>query len=109
MAATNHPTNIAIRRALNTLLEKAYWPETIRMGTYTRRHDDTDGERGADQDLTVMISADGDAWVAAAAAGFLTLRFRNLAGGGQSHRVHRALLILAEAIRRDNEEHPQSR
>lgn len=33
-----------------------------------------------------------------------SLRYRNYAGGGQSLRVHKALMILALAIKMDNEE-----
>lgn len=65
--------------------------------------------------LWVGFSMDGDGWVQVIAKPdpneFSTsLRFRMpLIGGGQSPRVRVALLILAEAIRLDNEEHPQHR
>lgn len=36
-----------------------------------------------------------------------TLRFRTFGGGGLSPRTRNALMILAEAIRRDKEERPQ--
>jgi len=36
-----------------------------------------------------------------------TLRFRNTFGGGNSERVRIALMILALAIKLDNEERPQ--
>jgi hypothetical protein len=39
--------------------------------------------------------------------GFRLLRFRNAFGGGISLRTHNALRMLAEAVRLDNEEHPQ--
>ena len=34
-----------------------------------------------------------------------SIRVRTFAGGGQNHRTRQALLWLADAIRRDNEEH----
>lgn len=92
--------------AVHVALESNYWLPTLapRAG-YTRRHDDTDGERGEEQDLSVMIGPDGDCWVQA--GGGQTLRFRTFAGGGGSLRTRNALLVLAEAIRRDNEDRPQ--
>ncbi len=92
---------------MNTLLEGAYWPETLETHVlYARRHDDTDGETEAKHDLTVGVGSDGDVWVVQ--AGYQTLRFRTGLGGGQSPRVRNALLVLAEAIRRDNDEFPQA-
>jgi hypothetical protein len=104
---TKTPSPLAVARAMTTLLEGAYWPSTLEPhSAYVRRHDDTDGKRGPDQDLTVTIGPDGDAWLTAGLSGD-ALRFRTLGGGGQSTRVRNALLVLAEAIRRDNAEHPQ--
>ncbi len=98
------PTPLAVSRAMNTLIEGAYWPRSLAtMRTYTRRQDDTDGETTAKHDLDVTIGIDGDMWVQAPRL----LRFRTGAGGGGSLRVRNALLVLAEAIRRDNEECPQ--
>jgi hypothetical protein len=97
-------TALSVSRAMNTLLEGAYWPASLKTMTgYTRTQDDTDGEVGPDQDLGVVIGIDGDAWIEAQR----NLRFRTAAGGGHSLRVRNALLVLAEAIRRDNEEFPQ--
>jgi hypothetical protein len=101
------PTQVAVQRAMNTLIEGAYWPQSIEpKSSHTRRHDDTDGKRDIEQDLTISIGPDGDAWVVA--AGAPPLRFRTLAGGGHSLRVRNALLVVAEAIRRDNAERPQA-
>ena len=104
------PTPLGVKRALDTLLEGHYPPpqplcENGLQKTYTRRHDDTDGERGAEQNLAVGFTRDGDTWLIL--GNFTSLRFRTSAGGGASPRVHRALVLLAEAIRRDNQEHPQ--
>lgn len=104
------PAESTVDRALNTLLEGYYPPPAglRNSGTkfYERRQDDTDGERGPEHYLTVMFSVDGDAWLTQGVGP--SLRFRKEEGGGQSVRVQRALLVLAEAIRRDNEERPQS-
>jgi len=101
------PTPLAVSRAMNTLLEGSYWPATLgARDTHTRRQDDTDGQRGPDQDLSVSIGPDGDMWVVLPSSA-QSLRFRTAAGGGQSLRVRNALMVLAEAIRRDNEDCPQ--
>lgn len=104
------PASSTVEKALDTLLEGHYPPpEGLRANPsrmYERRHDDTDGERGLEQYLTVMFSVDGDAWLTQGLG--KSLRFRKDEGGGQSVRVQRALMVLAEAIRRDNEERPQS-
>lgn len=100
------PTELAIDRALNTLLEHAHWPKTLAVKNgYTRRQDDTDGETDHSHDLTVSLSVDGDAWIATGYG--LPLRFRTDMGGGMSQRTRNALLVLAEAIRRDNADRPQ--
>ncbi|MDO8415216.1 MAG: hypothetical protein Q7S87_03270 [Agitococcus sp.] len=101
------PTSpLSVSRAMNTLIEGSYWPQTIDIRTsYSRRHDDTDGKTGSEQEITVAIGVDGDAWVML--PGMTSLRFRTWVGGGSSLRVRNALLVLAEAIRRDNAERPQ--
>lgn len=111
--ALKMPAPQTVERALDTLLEGHYpLPEGLhRQGLdkpFARRHDDTDGKLTPDQSLGVMFTPDLDAWVVSPVGmDFQALRFRTAAGGGRSPRVHRALLILAEAIRRDNEESPQ--
>jgi hypothetical protein len=101
-------TPLSVSRAMNVLLEGSYWPQTIDTRvSYSRRHDDTDGKTGPDQDIEVTVGVDGDAWILL--PGMPSLRFRTWAGGGNSLRVRNALLVLAEAIRRDNAELPQQR
>lgn len=99
----------SVARALDTLLEAPMMPATLCTNTpYRRRHDDNDGKRGFEHDLVVFLGQDNDAWVTAGEA-VAALRFRvPFIGGGQSPRVRNALLVLAEAIRRDNEESPQA-
>ena len=100
------PTPLAVSRAMNTLIEGAYWPPCLETRKpYCRRHDDTDGDLSVAQEISVTIGPDGDVWVAA--RGTPAMRFRMYAGGGESLRVRNALLVLAEAIRRDNEDRPQ--
>ncbi len=91
---------------LDTLLEEPFpWPQTLDESGYSRQHDDTDGEPTGY--LTVMFGPDGDAYVGV--DGTQLLRFRTHAGGGRSLRVHAALVVLAEAIRRDNEQDTEKR
>ena len=97
------PSALSVARSMNTLLEGAYWPASLETRTaYSRTQDDTDGELSG-HDLMVSIGPDGDAWVQTPQV----LRFRTYGGGGHSLRVRNALLVLAEAIRRDNAEFPQ--
>ncbi len=100
-------TQESMTKAMDHLLEGAYWPQTLRPCTaYVRLQDDTDGEVGPDQELKLVFGPDGDAWVVLPQS-LMSLRFRTWSGGGHSLRVRNALLVLAEAIRRDNEEYPQ--
>ncbi len=108
---TGVPTKPEIDKALHTLIEQDFWIDTLGPDElYSRIHDDNDGHTTstAENSLQVYIAQDGDLHV------FLpgsqeTLRFRNYFGGGKSLRVRNALLVLAEAIRRDNAERPQGR
>jgi hypothetical protein len=94
-------------RRIKRLLDEPFWPNTLRMGeSYFRTHDDCEGDRG--QGVIVTVGPDGDVWISTTTR-MSTCRFRNFFGGGRSLRVRNALLILAEAIRLDNEERPQSK
>lgn len=70
---------------------------------YERLHDDHDGD--FDGRLKVQMGPDGDMWIMIDDS--QPIRFRNMAGGGMSLRVHCALIILAKAIDMDNQRHPQ--
>lgn len=90
--------------AARELLQSYFWLKTLKPNTrYVRLQDDHDGEyRGT---LSVTIGEDGDAWVSLDEA---NARFRMPGfGGGASQYTRTALVILAEAIRRDNAEHPR--
>jgi hypothetical protein len=86
---------------IRQLLESYFWPTNLEPNTrYVRLHDDHDGK--FEGHLSIVIGEDGDAWVAA--DGPEPLRFRMPStGGGRSPYTRTALVILAEAIRLDNE------
>jgi hypothetical protein len=90
--------------SVRELLQSHFWLKSLKANTrYVRLQDDHDGEfRGH---LSVTIGEDGDAWVSLDEA---DARFRMPGfGGGASQYTRTALVILAEAIRRDNAEHPR--
>ena len=82
------------------LLESSFWLNTLKSKEYySRLHDDHDGTM--EGKIHVYFDDMGDGYVAT--SGNYCLRFRTDGGGGRSLRVRNALLILAEAIRLDNE------
>jgi len=90
---------------IRRILGKPFWIPEIKPRTeYVRLHDDHDGTKKG----CIIISFDeaGDAFLYTDLHPHDVLRFRTLGGGGMSLRVRNALLILAEAIRLDNEDHP---
>lgn len=98
-------------KQIHTLLETPFWPQTIQSGKLYLRYED-DSPEGS---LSVSFDVDGDGYIRVyqnidPTEHNWSLRFRILmSGGGESPRVRNALLILAEAIRLDNEERPQNR
>lgn len=94
-----------IEKEIKRILEISFWLPTLKTDTlYERTHDDHDGTfKGK---IRVAFDMMGDAWVNVDRQG-IDLRFRSWTGGGNSQRVRNALMILAEAIRLDNEEHPE--
>ena len=92
----------SIEDQIRKILKTPFWLNTLKSDmAYMRLRDDHDGE--FEGILSVCFTQDGDAWVS---TGRGELRFRHHFGGGQSPRTRTALLILAEAIRLDNEDHP---
>ncbi len=89
------------------------WPEGLKADTHYRAPCDDKGRNGGSW-IQVMVSGqDGDVYVSmqdweempeGAPSPFPSLRNRTYAGGGRYQRTHQALLWLADAIRRDNEE-----
>lgn len=100
-----------MKATIHKLLNAPFWPETLETGKCYQRFED-DSPNGY---ISVVFGGDGDGHLMVIAEQDpndhkLSMRFRMpLQGGGQSPRVRNALLILAEAIRLDNEDHPQHR
>lgn len=91
-----------------------HWPEGVEMNTaYEVPCDDTGRDGGSW--LRVLVANDGDVHVAmqewedikedgSRPDPFPSIRIRTMPGGGRHHRTRQALLWLADAIRRDNED-----
>ena len=78
------------------------WPPELSADTmYERIHDDNDGT--GEGCIRVGFTPDGDAWITTDKHHGQVLRFRTALGGGNSVRVRNALVLLALAIKRDNE------
>lgn len=92
---------------IETILSDAFWPRALEPGMrYRRVSDDTSG------DITVIFSRDADGWIEVLSRldpkePLLTHRFRSYFGGGESEHVRNTLLIIATAIKLDNESRPQ--
>ena len=85
---------------IKKILETPFWPEGLEsMKRYYITQDDCDGD--FTNGLNVTFSEDGDAWVNTEKQ---SCRFRTYNGGGRNLRVRNALIILAIAIKMDNEE-----
>lgn len=83
--------------------ESMIWPEGLEAKRYERIHDDHDGT--GEGSVVVMIGHDGDAWLYTCGVGpCASLRYRTMAGGGRSTRVRNALLLLAFAIKLEEDE-----
>ena len=88
--------------AIAELLGRDFFPETLEhVVSYSAQTDDTDGDEGVGI-LSVTFGPDGDAHVN---IGFREqCRFRTYHGGGHHPKVRTALMILAEAMRLEQEE-----
>ncbi len=93
-----------ISEKIKELLESAWWPGEIEVNkNYFRTHDDCDGDTSEGVSLT--FSVDGDAHIICTRRAMQSCRYRIPSiGGGRSPRVRKALLILALAIKLDNED-----
>lgn len=98
-------------KQMRDLLDAPFWPATLQLGQFYQRFED-DSPLGS---ISVVFGSDGDGWISVVSEpdpkeARHSMRFRMpMSGGGQSPRVRNALLILAEAIRLDNEDRPQHR
>ena len=92
-----------IDKLLDSFSWTSSWREIPSRQTQSRIEDDSIEGR-----ICVTFTEDGDAWVAVVPDPHelkRTLRFREAStGGGKSERVRKALMILALAIKADNEE-----
>ena len=93
---------------------KPQWPDGLVQGQIYRVMCDDKGRDGGTW-VQVLVANDGDChismqdWEEIKTHGtkpsqFPDVRIRTHAGGGKNHRTRQALLWLADAIRRDNEE-----
>ena len=94
-----------LTKNIREILERPFWIPEVKTNTeYVRLHDDHDGTK--EGCIILQFDEAGDAFVYTDVHQHPTLRFRTLNGGGSSLRVRNALIILAEAIRLDNRDHP---
>lgn len=88
------------------ILETPFWiPDLDGDDLFARLHDDTDGKHQGI--LAISFPGEGDIIVTTDAHHGPALRFRTAAGGGKSPHVRTALMLLAYAMKLDNEENPQ--
>lgn len=88
------------------ILETSFWIPDFKGGdTLMRLHDDADGK--LEGILIVSFPGESDIIVTTDGHRGSALRFRSAFGGGKSQRVRNALMILALAMKLDNEENPQ--
>ena len=91
------------KEELRAVLEGCYWPEELEAEKYFfRTQDDCDGDLSSG--IGVVVDAQGDVWVETVSKSLESCRYRMpLIGGGMSPRVRNALVLLALAIKLDNE------
>ena len=92
-----------MQEEIKKILETPYWIPTLKSNhPYFINNDDCDGQ--LKEGIQVTIDNQGDAWITVNdKRGYCTARMRTFAGGGHNSRTRNALMILAEAIRLDNE------
>lgn len=91
---------------VKSILVQPFWIAELKtMVSYSRIHDDNDGD--VTQAIELVIDQQGDVYVRTMAQKGEFLRFRTSGGGGDSLRVRNALVVLAYAISLDNETKPQ--
>jgi hypothetical protein len=95
-----------VEYAINIVLEGCYWPKKLNTNCVYKRRDDTTEKNCLALYVSLEIDNLGNVCVETT-TGQSVLHFNALSNGGQSERVYKALVILAEAIRRDNAEKPQ--
>lgn len=95
-------------RLIRRILDSQFWIHALSTKEiYERIQDDYDGSENEGRQLMIQIAQDGDAHVTIDGYHSLSLRFRTpFVGGGRSPRTRNALIILALAIKLDQEERP---
>ena len=84
-------------------LDDIGWIETIHSGEVYETEDD-DSETGKGNLLLVQFTPDGDAWINKITdPNFKSIRKRTEIGGGHDYYTRKAIMILAEAMRLDEE------
>jgi hypothetical protein len=92
-------------KTIKKILETPYWPPELEVDArYFRIQDDCDGDLS--EGIEVSVDQMGDIFVQTNCSPIHTCRYRTWGGGGRSLRVRNALLLLAIAIKMDNDEHP---
>ncbi|MCX6795960.1 MAG: hypothetical protein NTW06_00490 [Candidatus Falkowbacteria bacterium] len=94
-----------LMKNVHRVLETPFWiPELSSETIYSRLHDDHDGT--LEGRVSIEFNRHGDAWIDIDTRSGPALRFRTLGGGGRSPRTRNALMLLALAMKLDNEEKP---
>ena len=92
---------MTIEKRIEDILNTPFWLKGIDTETrYFRTQDDCDGDMLSG--MSVSFSPDGDAWIDTT-TNYGSCRFRMPGGGGLSPRTRVALMILAKAIKMDEE------
>lgn len=91
-------------KLLKKILNSPFYPPELETNVgYFRTQDDCDGD--THEGICVSIGTDGDVFISARHRPMQSCRYRMpMVGGGRSPRTRLALLILALAIKLDDEE-----
>jgi len=91
---------------IKRFLDKPFWLPTLDPHAAYEREPDGTNDTG-DQRVTVSFGPKGEACLTVGNSE--PVSFQNYMGNGASIRTHAALMVLAEAIRLDNVDRPQTR
>ena len=92
-------------KEITRILENPFWiPGLSSNDVYQRLHDDHDGT--LEGKIIIQIDQTGDVFFQTDTEKWQPMRFRTIIGGGRSLRTRNALILLAFAMKLDNEERP---